>query len=127
MAKASRDKGARGEREVARVFTAAGLPADRTAALQAGGVPGAGDVTIRELPSLHVESKRTEKYTLPEWLAQVEAATLPGQPYVIAFRRSHAPWRGVVDLAWLADLLAELAALRHHAAKTSETNPTRED
>lgn len=121
MAKASRDKGKRGELEVAAVFTAAGLPADRTAALQAGSVPGAGDVTVRALPNLHVESKRVETYKLPEWLRQVEAARLPGQPYVVAFRkngtpRNPEPWRGIVDLAWLAQLLAELERLRAESA-----------
>lgn len=119
MSKASRDKGKRGELEVAAVFTEAGLAADRTAALQAGSVPGAGDVTVRDLRELHVESKRTETYSLPEWLRQVEAARLDGQPYVVAFRKSGKPrdpepWRGIVDLPWLARILAEL----HHARLT---------
>lgn len=117
MSKASRDKGKRGELEVAGVFTAAGLPADRTAALQAGSVPGAGDVTVRALPGLHVESKRTETYNVPAWLRQVEEALLDGQPYVIAFRKSGTPkrpepWRAIVDLEWLAEELAELHELR---------------
>lgn len=120
MAKASRDKGKRGELDVAAVFTDAGLPADRTAALQAGGVPGAGDVTIRQLPHLHVESKRTETYSLPEWLRQIEGARLDGQPYLVAFRKSREPWRGVVDLAWLAGELAELERLRALSTNTTE-------
>jgi hypothetical protein len=131
MSKASRDKGKRGELEVAHVFTDAGLPADRTAALQAGSVPGAGDVTIRELPRLHVESKRTKTYSLPEWLRQVEEARLPDQSYVIAFRKDGTPkapepWRGIVDLVWLAELLAEVQSLRgevdryKHARRVAE-------
>jgi Holliday junction resolvase len=112
MAKSSRDKGKRGEREVAEVFTAAGLPADRTAALQAGSVPGAGDVTVRDLPELHIESKRQETYDLGAWERQADVAALSHQTPVIAYRKSRQPWRASVPLDWLAGILAELVRLR---------------
>lgn len=120
MAKRERDKGKRGELEVAHVFKDAGLPADRTAALQAGSVPGVGDVTVRSLPLLHIESKRCERYELPAWLRQVDEARLDGQAYVVAFRRSRDSWRAVVDLGWLASVLAELERLRAMSATTEE-------
>lgn len=122
MGRASRDKGKRGELEVAAIFTRAGLPADRTAALQAGSVPHVGDVTVRDLPWLHVESKRCEIYSLPEWQRQAEAAAGPATP-LIAYRKSgtsHSPepWRAVVHLDWLAGLLAELHQLHSESATT---------
>lgn len=116
MAKASRNKGKRGELEVASVFTDAGLPANRTAALQAGGVPGFGDVTVHAFPDLFVESKRCERYELPKWEHQVWNDCPEGRVPVIAYRRSHTHWRAVVPLNWLADTLAELAKLRAERA-----------
>lgn len=122
MAKASRDKGARGELEVARIFTDAGLPAHRTAALQAGRVPGAADVAVQAFPGLHIETKRCETYRLPEWHAQVDQAALPCQVPVIAYRKSGTgskpePWRAAVRLTWLAGVLTELVQLRSETAR----------
>lgn len=127
MGKSERDKGKSGEREVASIFTEAGLAADRTAALQAGSIPGAGDVTIRTLRDLHIEVKRTEAYSVPAWLRQVEDARLEGQDYVVAFRKSGKPrqpepWRGIVDLVSYARLLAERERLRAFAARVIESS-----
>lgn len=116
MAKASRDKGKRGESEVVNLFEAAGLSAYRSAALQAGEVEGAADVTVRDFPELHVESKRCERYELPAWQRQADKAAGEDVP-VIFYRRNGSsrkpePWRAVVPGEWLAALLSEVAELR---------------
>lgn len=116
MAKFSRDKGKRGEREVVDLLAEEGLDAYREAALQAGEVEGAADVRIRQYPELAVEVKRRESYAVPEWQRQVEEAH-GDAPYVIAYRKSGKPrhpepWRAIVDLRWLARVLADLDRLR---------------
>lgn len=113
MAKASRDKGARGEREVVDLFEAAGLKAYRSAALQAGDVEGAADVTVRDFPGLHVEVKRCERYELPAWERQADEAAGDDTP-IVFYRRNGEPWRAVVPGAWLAELLDNyLSAVRY--------------
>jgi Holliday junction resolvase len=110
--KSERDKGKRGELEVAHVFTDAGLPADRTAQLQAGGQCEAADVRVRPVPSLFVEVKRRESYELGKWERQIEADAPSGSVPLIAYRKSRQPWRAIVRLDWLAARLAELVRLR---------------
>src|SRR4051794_13106410 len=99
MAKASRDKGVRGEREVVRLAGAFGLTAQRTAALQAAGkrIPGAADVTIAELPGLHLEVKRDERLSVDRMVDQAEADAGDREP-VVVYRRNGQPWRAVVPL-----------------------------
>jgi Holliday junction resolvase len=113
MGRASRDKGKRGEREVADLFERAGVPARRTAALQADGQGGA-DVSLA-IPGLHVEVKRAERIELPAWLAQAERDAPEGVEPVVIFRRSRDKWRAVVDAEWLARLLS---ATHHEGSST---------
>lgn len=60
MAK-SRNKGQRGEREVSKILTAAGVPARRGGQQGAGGSAEAPDV-LTNLPWCHFEIKRVEAY-----------------------------------------------------------------
>lgn len=101
----SRDKGARGEREVVDVFRSVGLDAHRAAPMQAGGVAGYPDVVVEGHP-IHVEVKRTETLALPAWTRQAEADARPGEVPVVAYRRSGEAWRAVVPLDYFAALLA---------------------
>ena len=63
MSKASRDKGKRGERELAKLFTGEGYPAKRFGFAQTrfGGSEGA-DVVCDSLPWLHIECKRYNRF-----------------------------------------------------------------
>lgn len=117
MAKPSRDKGKRGELEVAHLFTDNGLPARRTAQMQAGvwsddeGACEHADVTAVLAPDLFVEVKRQETLRLPAWTRKAEADCPEGRTPIVAYRQNRQPWRGSLDLAWLA---RELAELRHY-------------
>lgn len=60
--KSSRDKGGRGERELAKFLTDRGFPAQR--GCQHAGGPDSPDVKCESLDEFHIEVKRTEKLTL---------------------------------------------------------------
>lgn len=110
MGKPSRDKGARGEREVVAALRRYGLRAERTASLQAAasaGEPGHPDVSLPDFPGLHVEVKRQETLRLPAWTRQADAAAGDGADAVVAYRQSGQPWRVCVELDLFAALLAE--------------------
>jgi hypothetical protein len=101
----SRDKGARGEREVAAIFRAAGLDVDRVP--NSGGLRIKGDLYGPGSAGLHVESKLAETWKLPEWLRQTEGEAGEGEIPVLAFRRNLGRWWGALPLETLTQLLAE--------------------
>lgn len=87
MGKASRDKGKRGEREVAALLRAYGYDAKRGA--QNRGGPDSPDVT--GLPGIHIEVKRTERLDLYGALAQSIGDAGPDMPVVI-HRKNECRW-----------------------------------
>ncbi|MCC5794957.1 MAG: hypothetical protein JJT85_09505 [Chromatiales bacterium] len=93
MGKHSRDKGKRGERELAAVLTAAGFPARR--GRQYCGDPSAPDV-VADLP-FFVEVKRTERLSVYEAIEQAEADSA-GRPVLVAHRRNGKPWLAILPL-----------------------------
>lgn len=104
MSRASREKGARGEREVASVFRDAGLP-DVVRTPNSGGLHIPGDLV--GVDGLHVEVKRAERLDIPAWLQQARADCPEGSTPVLAFRRSREEWQAVVPLGWLAELISQ--------------------
>lgn len=102
MSRAERDKGSRGEREVAAIFRAAGFDLDRTP--NSGGLRILGDLYGQALP-FHVEVKRHEVARPWAWWEQARSESPPGALTVVAFRRSHSPWLAIVKLERLAELL----------------------
>jgi Holliday junction resolvase len=101
----SRDKGARGEREVAAIFRHAGLDVDRVP--NSGGLRIKGDLYGPGSAGLHVETKLAQTWKLPEWLRQTEGEAGAGEIPVLAFRRNGERWWGTLPLAVVAQLLAE--------------------
>lgn len=104
MPKNSRNKGARGEvelaRELARVL---GCRARR--GQQYSGSPESPDV-ITDIPCLHIECKRTETLRLYDALAQSARDAAAGEVPVVMHRRNRGKWIVVAEL----DRLPELAA-----------------
>lgn len=94
----SRNKGKRGEREVAKILQTAGFPARRT--VQYNGRPGtAADVV--GVPGLHLEVKFAEQERIREWYRQAErdAHASPGEEMpVIVHRKSREPWLVTMSL-----------------------------
>lgn len=95
----SRDKGARGERELAHWLTEHGYPARRGCQYQGG--PESPDVVCPSLP-VHFEVKRTEKLRLYDAMKQAMADAGDNVP-VVAHRRSRGEWLAILRLS---DLLA---------------------
>ena len=93
----SRNKGKRGEREVAKIFRDAGYPARRS--VQYNGRPGtAADVV--GVPGMHIEVKFVEKERIREWYRQAErdASASPEQVPVVVHRKSREPWLVTMSL-----------------------------
>lgn len=89
----SRNKGARGEIEVARILTAAGWQASR---MGRNGVTS--EDVLHNLPGYHLEVKRCETLQLPKWLRQAEGDAAEGAKPLVVFRQSKQPWRVVIKL-----------------------------
>jgi len=105
VSRAERDKGARGEREVATILRAHHLPAVRTP--NSGGLHVRGDLT--GVPGYHFEVKRQETLRLPTWLKQARDEADFAVP-VVAWRTNHSDWYAALPLDDLAKLL-DLARL----------------
>ena len=100
--KSARDKGARGERELAEMLSnELGTMVKR----KLGQARDGGDDI--QVGRFRIEVKRRETLAVEQWAKQVEAAAEPGDVPVVAFRRNGEPWRAVVPMAWLIAAMRE--------------------
>lgn len=98
MGKASRDKGKRGEREVARILRDAGYDCHR--GVQYHGGPDSPDVI--GLPGVHIEVKRTERLNLYDALGQSKADSGHSEMPIVIHRRNDCEWVVIQPLKdWL--------------------------
>lgn len=108
IGKASREKGKRGEREVAKIFREAGYPEARRTSQYCGKTGDASDVT--GVPGLHLEVKFVEKEAVRSWYGQAvrdaEAADRGDVPVVI-HRKTHQPWLVTLSLDDFIKILKE--------------------
>lgn len=106
VSRRERDKGLKGEREVAVIYEGAGL--------EVRGLEGTGDHLIVCAEGsgivLHSEVKRQETARPWLWWEQASSETEAGAATVVAFRRNRSPWLAMVDLEWLASIVARAAA-----------------
>jgi len=104
--KNSRRKGARGEVEAAKAWTAAGLGAAKRGQQHEG---SEGRDIIIELPGIHVEVKRTEALSLYPAMEQAARDTQPGEVPILLHRRNGKRWLVVVELEELRRLVSFIA------------------
>lgn len=104
MGKLSREKGARGEREVVSIARDCGLRAERQANLQASGQGDHSDVALLDIPIIHLEVKRDERMSVDAMLRQAERDAGLRVPVVI-WRRNKGRWRADVPLQEYFELL----------------------
>lgn len=100
----SREKGKRGERELARFLSAEGFAATRGA--QHRGGPDSPDVRCPDLPALHWECKRAERLNPYDALAQARSEAGERLP-VVAFRKNDCDWLAILSLRDLLAILRE--------------------
>ena len=98
MSASQKNKGKRGERELARLLTLNGHPARR--GRQYSGSPESPDVVCPSMP-FHIECKRAERINIYAALEQAEGDA--DGPALVAHRRNGKPWLAVMRLS---DLLA---------------------
>ena len=84
----SRDKGCRGERELANKLKEYGYECRR--GQQYCGANGDADVV--GLDGVHIECKRTERLSLYDALAQAKADAKDGETPVVMHRKNHCEW-----------------------------------
>lgn len=84
----SRDKGARGERELANILKTYGYEARRGQQFCGAN----GDADVIGLEGVHIEVKRTEKFKLYDALEQSERDARCGEMPIVITRRNKKPW-----------------------------------
>ncbi len=107
MAKMSRDKGARGEREVAALLRSRGITAER--GVQRDGSKGSPDVKSEFDDWLHIEVKRVEAFKLYPSLAQATEEAREGKVPCVFHRRRGEEWVVVLKAQDFIDLILDLA------------------
>lgn len=103
MGKSQRDKGTRGEQEVARFYRDRGHPAARVP--NSGGLDTKGDVV--GVDGIHIEAKFKERMDIWACLQQTEEEAPAGTIPALHFRRSRVGWFVAVPMEDFADLLEE--------------------
>lgn len=98
----SKQKGARGERELASFLRDQGWQARR--GQQFSGSPDSPDV-VSDFP-FHIECKRTERLNLRDAVAQAEGDS-GGKPWIVAHRWNDGKWLAILTLEELCRLVSE--------------------
>lgn len=94
----SRDKGCKGERELAKILRDYGYTARR--GQQYSGVNGDADVV--GIPGLHIECKRVEKLNIHDAMQQAVRDAREGEIPVVMHRKNRTEWLATVRLSdWL--------------------------
>lgn len=99
----SRDKGAKGEREIAHVLQGRGYDARR--GQQYCGANGDADVV--GLHGIHIEVKRTEALRIYEAMNQAKNDAREGEIPVVMHRRNKERWLAIMELEHFLDLYEE--------------------
>ena len=102
MAKMSRDKGKRGEREIASILRSYGYDARR--GVQYHGGQDSPDVV--GLPGIHIEVKRVERLSLYDAMAQSRADSGADMP-IVMHRRNDSKWLVIQPLEDWIELYRE--------------------
>ena len=97
----SREKGARGELELAEFLREHNVDARRGQQFHGG--PGSPDV-VADLPGFHLECKRVERGSLYDWMDQARRDCGDNIP-VVAHRRNRKEWVAILPLDKFLELV----------------------
>lgn len=95
IGRSSKRKGKIGELEVANLLKAAGYNARRSSQY-CGNTGDAPDVRVEGLP-LHIEVKRTERFSWKYYAQAVNDSKASGKTPVLFYRQSYAPWMVILS------------------------------
>ncbi len=112
MAKMQREKGKRGERELASKLREYGYNARR--GQQFCGANGDADVV--GLEDIHIECKRTERLSIYEALAQAKADKKESEKPIVCHRKNHSEWVVIQPLDDWIELYREWQNSMHFKA-----------
>ena len=90
----SREKGKRGELELAKVLREAGF--DTRRGQQYSGA--AGDADVVGLPGIHIECKRVEQLNVEKALRQAERDARDGEIPIVMHRSNNTKWKATLRL-----------------------------
>ncbi len=97
----SRQKGKRGELELAHTLEIFGLTARR--GQQFRGTTDSPDVIVDEWPHIHIECKRVQALNLPAAVAKARVEATDAQVAAVFHRRNDEPWLVTMPLTdWMA-------------------------
>lgn len=102
--KTSREKGKRGERELARKLREQGFGKARRGQQFSG---ANGDADVVGLPGVHIECKRTERLSLYDALSQAKADAKDDEAPVVMHRKNNCEWVVIQPLDDWLDLYRE--------------------
>ena len=105
MSKMSRNKGQRGERELAKELSDRGFEARR--GRQFSGSPESPDVVCHMLP-FHIEVKRTETLSVYKAMQQAIDDSEEEQIPLVCHRRNNKEWLAILKLDDLLDLVSQI-------------------
>lgn len=95
IGRASREKGKRGERELAAIIRSYGFVDARRGQQYCG---ASGDADVTGIPGVHIECKRVENLRLWDALDQSIWDAREGEIPVVAHRKSRKPWVVILQL-----------------------------
>lgn len=98
----SKQKGKRGELEVAHILQKHGFKARRTAQF-CGNTGDAADVI--GLPGFHIEVKRCETTKIWDWIAQAERDHKADNVPLVVFRRNGADWQVALNFETFLEII----------------------
>lgn len=90
----SRQKGAAGERELAKALCSHGFETRRGQQYCGSN----GDADVVGLPGVHIECKRVERLNLEDAMAQSRADARPGEIPVVMHRKNNCKWLVTLSL-----------------------------
>lgn len=100
----ARQKGKRGELELAHLLQTYGYPAER--GVQYSGLKGNADVVGVE--GLHIECKRSERVTEENFIKQAERDARKGQVPIVMYRKNGEQWKALLRLDTFMAIWVEL-------------------
>lgn len=101
----SKQKGKRGELELANYLKTKGLSARR--GQQYSGSPDSPDVICTDWPDIHIEVKRSEKLNIENALQQSIADSGDNQIPIVVHRRNRENWKVTLSLDDFIDIISK--------------------